>query len=247
MPDGCYLRRYPERAERRLSLARLAGGPTAVPRASGDGGFAAGGRANSPRQQKRSDLLSDRHSVSHFAPRTARLAESAIGLVPAITRSCRSARHCARLAQVPRGTSTPVVVSWIGISADEMLRMKPAREPWIETRWPLIERRISRRGCLDWMREHGYPEPPRSACTFCPFHSKAEWRRMQREDPASFTDAISFDREARALRLTSDMWQSECFIHRSLQPLDEVDLRNDVDHGQQAFGWLDECGGHCRV
>jgi hypothetical protein len=152
-----------------------------------------------------------------------------------------------RLAEVPRGCKVPVVVSWIGISFDEMLRMKPAREPWIETRWPLIERRMTRRGCLDWMSEHGYPEPPRSACTFCPFHAKAEWRRMQRDDPASFADAVAFDHEARELRKTSHSLDSECYVHRSLIPLDQVDFRNGRDHGQQVFDWLDECEGMCGV
>src|SRR5690606_33241692 len=32
--------------------------------------------------------------------------------------------------QVKRGTKTPVVCSWIGISADEFQRMKDSRDPW---------------------------------------------------------------------------------------------------------------------
>lgn len=149
-----------------------------------------------------------------------------------------------RLSGVERGTKEPVVCSWIGISLDEIQRMKPAREPWIETRWPLVEGRITRRLCLDWMRDHGYPEPPRSACVFCPFKSASEWRRLK-EDPQSWDDAVAFDAEARALRYGTNLTDA-VYVHRSLKPLSDVDVRNDVDRGQLLL-WQDECTGHCGV
>ena len=71
-----------------------------------------------------------------------------------------------RLVAVKRGEKEVMVVEWLGISLDEMRRMKPSREPWIEHRWPLIEKRLTRQGCREWMQANGYPEPPRSACTF---------------------------------------------------------------------------------
>ena len=152
-----------------------------------------------------------------------------------------------RLAKVKRGTAEPVVCSWIGISFDEIQRMKPAREPWIECRWPLIEKRVSRAGCLEWMRAKGYPEPPRSACVFCPFKSAAEWRRLKMDDPEGWVDAVDFDHEARQRRLSSSSnMKSTVFVHRSLKPLSEVDLRNDVDNGQLLL-WQDECTGMCGV
>ena len=33
---------------------------------------------------------------------------------------------------------------WIGISMDEIMRMKPARIWWQQNRWPLIEKKMSR-------------------------------------------------------------------------------------------------------
>mgnify|MGYP003127346576 FL=1 len=39
----------------------------------------------------------------------------------------------------------------------------------------------------------------------------------------------------------------EAFIHRSCKPLEEVDLRSDVEKGQNVFGWDDECDGMCGV
>jgi hypothetical protein len=152
-----------------------------------------------------------------------------------------------RLAGAKRGTKSPEVCSWIGISLDEIQRAKPMREPWIETRWPLIEKRMTRNACLVWLAEKGYPEPPRSACVYCPFKSAAEWRRLKMEDPDGWNVAVEFDRAARELRLhDGNTLDSQVFIHRSCKPLSEVDVRNDVDKGQLLL-WQDECTGMCGV
>lgn len=132
------------------------------------------------------------------------------------------------------------VEQWIGISTDEMVRMKDARETWITHRWPLIEARMSRADCLAWMVRHGYPEPPKSACIGCPFRSDAGWREMRNSDPASFADAIHVDHALRARGPVRGM-RSEEFTHRSCRPLDQADLRDDARQGS----FLDECDGVC--
>jgi len=43
------------------------------------------------------------------------------------------------------------VEQWIGISTDEIMRMKPARDPYILNRHPLIEMNMSRQDCINWM------------------------------------------------------------------------------------------------
>lgn len=73
-----------------------------------------------------------------------------------------------------RSPSTPVVEQWIGISFDEIIRMKPSFERWQVNRWPLIEKAVSRRDCLRWLERHGYPIPPKSSCVGRPFHSDEE-------------------------------------------------------------------------
>jgi hypothetical protein len=81
----------------------------------------------------------------------------------------------------------------IGISTDEAHRMKPSREAWSVHRWPLIEKGMSRWDCIQWMAKHGYPEPPKSSCIGCPFHSDNEWRAL-RDDPESWADAVEIDK-----------------------------------------------------
>lgn len=67
-----------------------------------------------------------------------------------------------------RSPTYPVVHQWLGISMDEVVRMKPSRAAWQLNRFPLIESRMTRKDCLDWLKSHGYPKPPKSACIGCP-------------------------------------------------------------------------------
>ena len=71
------------------------------------------------------------------------------------------------------------ITVWQGISLDEVSRMKTSREKWIKSRWPLLEKGMRRRDCLAWMKLHGYPEPARSACVFCPLQNREEWRQKK--------------------------------------------------------------------
>lgn len=128
------------------------------------------------------------------------------------------------------------VIFWIGISLDEVHRMKPSREPWLENRWPLIEQKISRAECLKWIEDNGYPHPPRSACVFCPYKSDAEWRET-RKDP----EQMRVVRQVEALINPKGE-----YLHRDKLSIDEVDLSTDTDRGQMnLFG--NECEGMCGV
>jgi hypothetical protein len=131
----------------------------------------------------------------------------------------------------------------IGISLDEAARMKPSFEAWQINRWPLIERGMTRLDCLRWLERHGYPQPPKSACIGCPFHSDDHWRRMRDRDPDAWADAVSVDR---AVRTGFRGIRGEVYLHRSAVPLDQADLSTASDRGQLDL-WLDECEGMCGV
>ncbi len=137
------------------------------------------------------------------------------------------------------------VIQWIGISLDESHRMKPSLEPWQENRWPLIDARMKRGDCLWWMKKHGFPEPPKSSCTFCPYHSDNQWRSLTKNE---FAEAVKIDKRLRssgAIGATRTI-KGVLYLHRSGVPLDQVDFSTDEDHGQQVmFG--NECEGMCGV
>ncbi len=142
-----------------------------------------------------------------------------------------------------RDSNVKRCVKWIGISLEEVHRMKPARRTTVKHRWPLIENRIRRHDCLLWMKSKGYPEPPRSACVYCPYHSDAEWKRLT---PEEFQSAVDFEKRYQKAHMSSDTLHSTPFLHASRVPLDQVDFSTDEDHGQQVmFG--NECEGMCGV
>jgi len=153
-----------------------------------------------------------------------------------------------KLAGIKRGQKDITVTQWIGISWDEVQRMKDSSEKWTQHRWPLIERRMSRGQCLEWMRKNGYPEPPRSACYYCPFHSDEEWRRLRNEDPEEFQQAIKFDEQIRdAYKKNDRQMKMEIYLHNSCKPLSEISFDNDIDKGQAVWDFMSECEGMCGV
>lgn len=148
---------------------------------------------------------------------------------------------------VPPGRRVPQdkhVTQVIGISLDESGRMKVPRDKWQSNEYPLVDLRMTRWDCEQWLRRHGYPIPPKSACVFCPYRRVAEWRRLRDEAPADFARAIEIDEAIRApgyVRLVG-----ECFVHDSMVPLAQVDLSTAAENGQPNL-WDDECEGMCGV
>ena len=130
---------------------------------------------------------------------------------------------------------------WIGISTDEAIRMKPSRVQYIVNRWPLIELRMNRNDCKRWLERNGW-DAPKSSCIGCPFHSNFHWRELKQKYPNEWNDAVEVD----LLIRNQAKGKSEQFMHRSMQPLSDVDLRSDAEIGQRdLFG--NECEGMCGV
>lgn len=146
--------------------------------------------------------------------------------------------------QVPRGQKEHLAHQWLGISRDEAHRMKPSRDKWTRLCWPLVDKGTSRTDCMRWMREQGYDDPPRSACTFCPFHSDAEWQRVKEMGEETWSDVVEFERKLQALAAADPTTHGTPYLHASLKPIDEVEF--DPDTGQiELFG--NECAGLCGV
>ena len=62
-----------------------------------------------------------------------------------------------QLSNVAKGKLFPkdkYVEQWIGISMDEIGRMKPARDKYILNRHPLIEAKMSRQDCIDYLKKN---------------------------------------------------------------------------------------------
>ena len=149
-------------------------------------------------------------------------------------------RFVKEFCKVPRGHKEIKVTQWIGISCDEIQRMKPSRETWCQHRWPLIEMDMKRHNCLQWMKAKNYPLPPRSSCVYCPYHSDHEWIRLKNEEPEEFEKAVQFEKDKER------GFKSVPFLHKSCIPLDQVDFSTDEERGQGML-WGNECEGMCGV
>jgi len=146
--------------------------------------------------------------------------------------------------RLPKNT---MVESWMGISRDEIQRVKDSRKWWVSNRYPLIERMMTRHDCQIWFQAN-YPGRPlsRSACIGCPYRNDREWRQMRDTDPTSWHDAVEFDYAMRRGKRNGFGMKAPTYLHRSLIPLDEVDLTTQQDRGQlEMFG--EECEGMCGV
>ena len=136
----------------------------------------------------------------------------------------------------------------MGISWDELQRQKTNQIKYITNIYPLIERQIRRHQCLKWMETNNYPKPPRSACTFCPYHSNEEWRLIK-QNKEEWDEVIKLDQSIRNQEQykysQSGSVKDQLYLHRDCKPIDEVDLRTDEERGQ--YSLLDECEGMCGI
>jgi hypothetical protein len=138
----------------------------------------------------------------------------------------------------------------MGISWDEIQRQKINRLPYITNIYPLIETQMRRHNCINWMENNGYPKPPRSACTFCPFRSNMEWKAIK-ENPKEWKEVLEMDemiRDQEKFKKNKDgskKFNDDLFLHASAKPLKDVDLRSAEEKGQ--YSLLDECEGMCGI
>lgn len=164
-------------------------------------------------------------------------------------------RELLKLEPGQRIPKTASVVQSFGLSYDEpgrVARVKAnhARNNW-KLEFPLYDMEMTRADCVKWLTDYGVPhETPRSACTFCPYRSNAEWKRLKETDPESFAQAVEADRAIRDKHSRCNQGMRDLmWLHRSCKPLEEIDFdANPRDlPGQSVFGFGSECEGMCGV
>ncbi len=155
-----------------------------------------------------------------------------------------------RWGEVPRGyKGPPLITEWLGISYDEMQRMRDSEDPWIEYAYPLVDLKLTRTDCLGILKR-AHRETVRSACIFCPFHSDLEWERLKQDEPLEFGQAVAFEQEIQTLWKSArarnkGALENMPFLHKSGRPLDSIDFTKQQP---SLFHNMDnECFGRCGV
>ena len=135
---------------------------------------------------------------------------------------------------------------WVGISVDEVSRVKPSQEHWIDKRFPLVDLGLSRAQLYKWFQDN-YPgrHLPKSACIGCPYHSDAIWKDMKKNDPDAFMEAVEVDIDLRANpNITALTPAAQGFLHVSRRPLALVDFSATQGYQEQMN---EECEGLCGI
>lgn len=129
------------------------------------------------------------------------------------------------------------VTQYIGISTDEMERMKPSGLRWIKNEWPLIKLRMSRKDCEDYLKKSGFVVQ-RSACVYCPYRTDKEWENLKKNNPEDFEEAVRVDKLIREGFVSSNKLT---FLHSSCKPLDEVVFNSSKSN------WMNVCDCDCNL
>lgn len=145
------------------------------------------------------------------------------------------------------------VYQYFGLSFDEPSRVRKVLERSKSVRWstarvPLFDLEWDRGDCGSYLREAAPGRTvPRSACTFCPYHSNEEWRRIRDEDPEAWARAIEIDEALRTPgTAASEDLVSLQFLHRSCVPLAVADIsEKQTPTDQYLFSFASECEGMC--
>lgn len=120
---------------------------------------------------------------------------------------------------------------WLGISWDEWQRMNKSRVGFITHRWPLIERKLTRQDCVDYLGSLGLPIPPKSSCIGCPYRQASEWIEMRDNAPDEWREAVEFDEINRhnPLAIRGASTADELYVYNKAEPLTTADLEGDAE------------------
>ena len=125
---------------------------------------------------------------------------------------------------------TDSLVLWMGISTDEVERLKPSDVDWIEHHWPLCGMPVSahydvsfsRAQCYLLIEQAGWPAPPKSACWMCPNRTMKQWHEMKVLQPADFAQAVVLERSISAENMKT--YGVPLYLTKTHTPLDQIDF-----------------------
>ena len=127
---------------------------------------------------------------------------------------------------------------WIGISLDEMERMCDSPVKFMEHWYPLVENRITLDKIIAWYKSNNLPEPGKSACVICPFHSFGYWQLFKKQFPQEFEEACKFDDIIR----NYPKLKNKAYLTRYKKPLREIDFSQ---HPSLFPELIEDCHGLC--
>jgi len=89
------------------------------------------------------------------------------------------------------------IIEYLGIAYDEIERMKPSREHYITSKFPLVDFKMTREDCIKVIKEADLPIPVKSGCFFCPFQDIPRWRELYVKHNDLFLKAMELEESSK--------------------------------------------------
>jgi len=70
------------------------------------------------------------------------------------------------------------ITEYLGIAYDEVERIKPSRESYVTSEFPLVDMKMTREDCIEVIRSAHLPIPVKSGCFICPFQDIPRWQAL---------------------------------------------------------------------
>lgn len=113
------------------------------------------------------------------------------------------------------------VTVFIGFTYDERRRVKRHKdESGYKYKYPFVDNRITRSGCIRIIREHGLKIPHRSNCFICPIQPKREWIELYTKHPNLFYKAVKLEERVNKHRKKRGL--KEIYFRSDRRPLIEL-------------------------
>jgi len=148
-----------------------------------------------------------------------------------LSQSCTSKYKVAAMRQELRRRGARTATSHLGLTMDEVGRMKPNDVKWETKAWPLIERKLYRTNAVAELERMGIPYLVTSECDGCPHK---DWPRWKRTSPAMIESLGE--------------WESNIdgfFLTRNLIPLSQSLAKMELGEAMDMFEPCDD--GYCFV
>ncbi len=110
----------------------------------------------------------------------------------------------------------------MGIAYDERHRARTFETRNYIFEYPLVDEKITRKGCIEIIEDAGLKVPPKSGCFFCPFQPKASWQRLARNHPELYWRAVSLEELSDKIDLhpkgLRNLWPPPLTLKEALDP-----------------------------
>jgi len=124
-------------------------------------------------------------------------------LLPAYTQTGKLPTFCSdewkqrpvrrRLRELGYGPKRQII-QWLGMSLDEVDRLRQSDVKWITNHYPLcFDVKKRRHECELLITDYGLPLPEKSACWMCPNRRYEEWQYLKDNQPADFNQAVELE------------------------------------------------------